>query len=116
MPNIEKIKEDLSTKYVGEILKYEEIWALPKNDEIRALVCSFGPTWAIQFALSVDMGQPTKETRTGSCKDPVCAYNYAWRIDMRPTEETREAAFKDLKWAKQYKEFEERYNVEHRKD
>jgi hypothetical protein len=114
MSNIEKIKEQLATKYMAGTLEEYDFGELPSNDALRIFICSLGPIFAYCYAQYVDK-KPTKETRIAACKDSFFAYCYAHNVDEKPIDETRIAAYKDLNWAEEYKEFEEEYNEQHRK-
>ena len=141
MSNIEKIKEQFAMKYMAGQLKYNDIYQLPINDNLKTFICSLGAEWAYYYACEVDKKptdetreaackdpwpaykyalfvdkKPTKETREAACKDSCDAYRYALEVDKKPTDETREAACKDSYWEKQYQKFEREYNEQHRKD
>jgi hypothetical protein len=94
MSDIEKIKEQLAMKYMAGKLNVDDIEFLPKNNEIRTLICSFSSFYAYLYAHWVDRG-PNDETRSAACKEPWDAFDYACYVDGKPTGETRIAACKD---------------------
>jgi hypothetical protein len=113
--DIEKIKEQLAMKYVAGRLVEDDIYDLPIDDELRALICSFSPQCAYWYAKYVDRG-PNNETRIAVCKDPFWSHHYAWLVDQEPRFDTKEAASRDFLWKSEYEKFEIEYNAIHRKN
>ena len=87
----EEVKE-LLDKGWNELVEAMSDRLVPKSDEIRELVCSFGiPDWAYGYAVLVD-DEPKQITRDLASKDAVNALQYAIHLDKKPTEETRNGA------------------------
>jgi len=81
-------KEDIILLFLeGPAKLLNEIWDgnMPKSDEIRALICELGNPW--------------------------CAYSYAKWVDRKPTDETRDVAFKDPWFTYCYTEFIDKLSI-----
>jgi hypothetical protein len=77
------------------------VGSLPKNDELRELLCGLNPNFAYWYARYVDCG-PNDETRKSCCVDPFYSYRYAIDVDKCARPDTREVAYRDLDYEKLY--------------
>jgi hypothetical protein len=67
---------------------------------LRSAACK-NPRCAYYYAYYVDQ-KPTNETRTAACKNPYYAFYYAKDVDQKPTNESRIVACKKSEYAYYY--------------
>jgi hypothetical protein len=114
MKSIDEYKKEILLKVMNEEgLSYKYIKDLPKDDSLRTFICELGSLYAFWYAYYVDKAYllppddySWNETRTSACKDPEHAYWYAVEVDGAPNDETREASYKNLEWAFNYRRWE----------
>jgi hypothetical protein len=80
MNSIEELKKDIVLKHMADGISIGYIRNLPKDDEIRALIISFHPSYAFWYACMVDQC-PRDDTREATWKNSVWGLKYLREID-----------------------------------
>lgn len=77
MKTIDEYKKEILLRVMrGEELDWTYVRTLPKNDELRSLMCELRPEYACIYAERVDKC-PHEETRKAACREAATSYIYA---------------------------------------